>query len=136
MLPSVWERRLFLTSVFSLSFRLIAPHSFSSVHRPSNDLGASVYRIKGTRKRKKRKKLFYRSPFGKRRIVSATLLDCLAPCAAAYVHDFYLRCSRQIRERKALFFFFLLLLGGDHFSVFNVQFFGVQKGKNFVSKGV
>ncbi len=40
--------------------------------------------------------------------------------------SFYLRRSRQIRERKALFFFFFfLLLGGDHFSVSHVQFFGV-----------
>ncbi len=51
---------------------------------------------------------------------------------------FYLRRSRQIRERKALFFLLLLLLLllGDHFSSSHVKFFGVWKGKNFVSKGM
>ena len=48
--------------------------------------------------------------------------------------SFYLRRSRQIRERKALF---LLLLGGGPFFKFPCTvFFGVCKGKNFVSKGV
>ncbi len=42
------------------------------------------------------------------------------------LRPFYLRRSRQIRERKELFFLLLLLLGGgDHFSVSHVQFFGV-----------
>ncbi len=55
----------------------------------------------------------------------------------AFRFYFYLLRSQQIRERKALFFFFLLVfLGGDHFSSYRVQFFGVLKGKNFVSKGI
>ncbi len=41
----------------------------------------------------------------------------------AVASPFYLRRSRQIRERKALYL--LLLLRGDHFSVSHVQFFGV-----------
>ncbi len=57
-------------------------------------------------------------------------------------HFFYLRRSRQIREKEALFFF---LLGGDYYWPDQVKFFGVCKGKNskgvcigksFVSKGV
>ncbi len=54
-------------------------------------------------------------------------------------HHFYLRRSRQIRERKAFFFFFflLLLLGGDYFSSSHVQFFGVctVKAKTLSQKG-
>ncbi len=51
---------------------------------------------------------------------------------------FYLRRSRQIRERKALFFFFfffLLLLGGPFFSLPCAVFWGVKRQKTLSKKG-
>ncbi len=54
------------------------------------------------------------------------------------IHAFYLRRSRQIRERKVLFFFFLLLLG-DLGGLFSDLPCTLKKGasrENFSSKGV
>ncbi len=50
----------------------------------------------------------------------------------------YLRRSRQIRERKALFFllFFSLFLGWTIFHFPMYSFWGCEKAKNFVSKGM
>ncbi len=47
---------------------------------------------------------------------------------------FYLRRSRQIRERKA-FFFLLLLLGGAFFSLPCTVFLGCERAKTLSKKG-
>ncbi len=49
MRPHVWEKKvIFDARIFSLFPPDCSPFPLSSVHRTSNDLGASVYRIKDT----------------------------------------------------------------------------------------
>ncbi len=53
-----------------------------------------------------------------------------------HVISFYLRRSRQIRERKTLFLLLLMLLLGTIFQVPMYSFLGCTKAKTFVSKRV
>ncbi len=54
-----------------------------------------------------------------------------------HIYLFYLRRSRQIREKKALFFFFFFfLLGGQFFSLPCIVFWGVKRQKLCPKRGV